>query len=146
MSETELDSDNTSRIAAHAAGRPGYALTLAMGDGGEAIKLAHGFLSSIKKGSDISRIANAVSGKAADEKWAVFKETLINSIADAAQIGAVGKQIRGPLAGCAVADLVDALDLVQTLLARGEGLNLDRGQLIKAIFYDLTQSLRPRAA
>ena len=133
--------EEAARIAAHAGGRPGYAMTLAAGEGAEAIKLAQGFIAAARKGDEVSRIAGSLSGKAADAKWEIFREALMQNLSDAARAGAGGTELEGPLAGAAPAAILSAWEQLTNLAGRGEALNLDRGQLINAMAYDLRAAL-----
>ena len=133
--------EEAKNIAAQAGGRPGYALTLAAGDGGEAISLAHSFLGAARKGGDISQIARALSGKDGDAKWEVFRDTILQSLSDAARAGACGASVEGPLADSQPPAVLIAWEQLNTLTGRGEALNLDRGQLITAMAYDLRAAL-----
>jgi len=128
-------------IAAHAGGRPGYALTLAAGEGGAAIKLAHQFLSAARQRGDIAKIAGALSGKAGDGRWSIFRNVVLENLSDAARAGASGEALEGPLAGAAPQALLEAWEQLTALVNRGEALNLDRSQLIGAMAHDLRLSL-----
>ncbi len=136
--------EEAQRIAAHAGGRPGYALTLAAGAGADAITLANKFLVSARKGGDLTKIASSLAGKAGDEKWAIFRETIMQSLCDAARASATGQTLEGPLTGAEPSALIVAWENLSTLAGRGEALNLDRAQLVTAMGYDLHAALASR--
>ena len=138
------DRETAMRIADHAGGRPGYALTLAAGDGGEAITLAQRFVEAAKNGNDVSKIAGALTGKAGEAKWAIFKEALVQSLSDAARARARNAELEGPLAGTEASNILSAWEAISSLAGRGEALNVDRGQLISAIAYDMCAALTAR--
>lgn len=140
-SEKLASGDNARTIAAHAEGRPGYALTLAAGDGAEAIALADRFIAEARRAGDIARLATALTGKAGDARWEIFRTVVIRNLADAVRASARGQAIAGPLEGAAPEALLNAYEQVSSLAGRGEGLNLDRAQLIAAMAYDLRQAL-----
>ncbi len=142
LEQEELaEGSNAAQIAAHASGRPGYALSLAAGDGAEAISLAARFLSEARGAGDISRIAQALAGKAGDEKWEIFRTIVIRDLSDAARAAAGGREVEGPLQGLTPAAILNAYEQLSSLAVRGEGLNLDRIQLITAMAYDLRRAL-----
>ncbi len=132
-------------IAAHARGRPGYALTLAAGGGVEAIDLAQQFLRTAASHGDTTKFTAALTGKAGDARWDIFKEAIVDMLSDAAREAAGGAA--GPLFQAATQDaLVTAWEETARLITRGEALNLDRAQLIHAIAHDLRDSLGAKAA
>ncbi len=143
--EEGVASEDAHNIAAHARGRPGYALMLAAGEGGEAIKLAQGYLQAAQKGGDLSRIIAGVSGKAGDARWPVFRDTVITSLSDASRTAAMQGEAHG-FANAGAGDLLEAWQAVSALVGRGEALNLDRGQLLEAAAFDLRLALKQRAA
>ncbi len=144
--EAGLGDKDASLIAAHAGGRPGHALLLAESDGAEAITLANAFLAGARKGEDISRVASALTSKAGEARWAIFKEIITRAISDAARNAAAGEAVAKPLNGASVQGLIEAHAVLDGLLGRGEALNLDRGQLIRAVAYDLHAALAADAA
>lgn len=133
------------QIAIYAKGLPGYALTLAAGEGEEAIALARQFLPLARSGGDLSRIVSAVTGKAGDARWPVFRDSIQALLSDAARASAVERPIEG-LEGASAGALLDAWEAVTRLTLRGEALNLDRAQLIEAIAYDVRNALAGRVA
>ncbi|MEM9494553.1 MAG: DNA polymerase III subunit delta' [Pseudomonadota bacterium] len=141
-SENLADGDAASRIAAHAAGRPGYALRLAAGEGASAISLAHQFIGAARKKGDISKVTGALTGKNTDERWAIFCEALTGALADAARAVARGAgEAEGPLSGVDARAIVKGFEAMQALMQRGDALNLDRTQLLGAMAYDLQAAL-----
>jgi len=143
--ETSLEGAQAARIVEAAQGRPGYALSLAAGEGAAAIALADEFL-ALGGGRGGGRgaagpIAAALAGKAGDEKWAIFGETVTSRLAHAARAAARGEQAPAPLAGAAPDALLAAWEQLSELSARGDALNLDRGQLVSAMAHDLRAAL-----
>jgi DNA polymerase III subunit delta' len=139
--EELAEGEEAERIAAHAGGRPGYAMMLAAGEGASAITLADGFVTAARKGGEITRVTSALAGRAGDAKWEIFKATVLQSLSDGARAAACGATLEGPLAGAAPASLLSAHEQLTTLAERGDALNLDRGQLIAAMAYDLRAAL-----
>jgi len=123
--EGAAKNDEAQRIARAAGGRPGYALSLARGDGGEAIEAVEDFWSAARAGGDVAAIAQRLSGKAADGVWPHFRSMLIGRLAAEAKSDAMAK---GLSAG-AIADLRERVD---TLFTRGDAVNLDRTQMVMA--------------
>jgi DNA polymerase III subunit delta' len=128
-------------IAANAGGRPGFALTLAVGEGGEAITLAHAFLQHISEGADISKITRALTGKGDGEKWDIFRDVVIDSLSQTVRALARGEAPPDVFAGKDTAALLTAWERLSTLSSRGDLLNLDRAQLIAAMAHDLRASV-----
>ena len=140
-----IDQQDAQTIAPFARGRPGYALTLAAGDGVEAIELAQRFLQSVMRNSDITPYISGLTGKAGDSRWDIFKGAIVDALCDAARASAMGAD-NALFEGTPPAALVAAWEATASMVSRGEGLNLDRGQLIYAIAYDLRAALSGRAA
>lgn len=137
--------EDAKNIADHARGRPGYALTLAAGEGADAIRLAQAFLNAAQKGGDISKIIAGISGKAGEGRWPVFLDTVLTGLSDAARRAAVQGSAEG-FEGVSAGALLDAWQALSQLSGRGEALNLDRAQLLQAMAYDLKAALKAQAA
>ncbi|MBI1366031.1 MAG: DNA polymerase III subunit delta' [Alphaproteobacteria bacterium] len=146
MDEAGLDERDARAVAAAAHGRPGYALTLAAGEGREAIAAVEAFLSASLGAGDVGRVAAALTGKAAAERWTIFKDRLMERLRDAARAGARGEEGEGALAGMAPATLLVASERLGALLERGDALNLDRRDLILAMGRTLHAAALTRAA
>lgn len=136
-----VDADAIETLVSAARGRPGYALRLAAEDGVEAIRLAERFLTAAAKGDDVAKYAAALTGKGADGRWEIFKSALVETLSDGAR-----KAARGEPALASPATLLTAWEGTTKMIARGEGLNLDRAQLIRAIAHDIRAALRAEAA
>ena len=140
-----VSADDAGNVAAHARGRPGYALQLALGDGGEAIRLAQAFLETAQSSGDLTRIIVGVSGKSEEGRWPVFRDTLLASLSDAARVAAAGADATG-FRGAHAGELLDAWQRLTQLANRGEAVNLDRGQMLVAMAHDLRDSLHRKTA
>lgn len=146
IDEAAVDPNAASAIALAAQGRPGYALTLAAGDGAEAIAAMGEFFDSAAASGDTARAAAAVSGKAATERWDIFKELLLEKLSEAARARARNEQVAGPLAAMPAAALLEAHTSLSSLLLRGEAVNLDRRDLVLAMGRDLHRRMKGLAA
>lgn len=124
-------------IAANAGGRPGHALRLAAGEGAEAIMLAEVFLKNAARNGDIASVTRALTGKNADAKWEIFRSIVIDRLSDAARAAALGQEASAHMKPKRPEALLTAWETLSALCARGEALNLDRGQLIAAMAHDL---------
>lgn len=113
------------RIAAAAGGRPGFALSLALGDGGEAIDAVDEFLAAARAQGDVAPIAQRLAGKAADGVWPHFHSMLVGRLADQAKEDA----FRG---GAMAGAYVSVREKIDALFARGDAVNLDRAQMVMA--------------
>ena len=139
------DPGQAKNIASHARGRPGYALQLAANDGAEAIGLALAFLKAAQSGGALAPIIAGVTGKAGEARWPIFRDTVLASLSDAARTAATDGAAIG-FDGVSAGALLDGWQALTQLAGRGEALNLDRGQMLEAMAYDLRAALRGRAA
>lgn len=117
--------EDAARIARASGGRPGFALSLASGDGAEAIEALDAFHSALKNGKDPSEIAQRLAAKNAEGIWALFASMLIERLASDASDEA---KADGPSAGM----IVDLREHIDALFTRGEAVNLDRTQMVMA--------------
>ena len=141
-----VKADAAKTAASAARGRPGYALQLAAGDGVDAVNLSRQFLKTVAAQGDVSKFASMLSGKAGDARWEIFKDALVNALSDAARAAATGEKGAHFAPAASPAALTAAWEEASRLIAQGEGLNLDRGQLVFALAYDLRDALGGRAA
>jgi len=113
------------RIAAASSGRPGFALSLALGDGKEGIEVLEHFWNAATGQGDIAAIAQRLSGKNADGVWPHFKSMLIRRLAAQASDNAMRE---GEQAG----SFADLYERINVLFTRGDAVNLDRAQMVMA--------------
>ncbi|MHA7872666.1 MAG: hypothetical protein ACX939_09980, partial [Hyphococcus sp.] len=139
--EGVAESDSAISIAANADGRPGYALRLAAGDGADAIKLADAFLARASSHGDIMDIRRALTGRNADEKWTIFRDLINTKLSAAAREQARGAASALDAHASNPEALLRAWESTVRLAARGEALNVDRGELIGAMAHDLRAAL-----
>ena len=141
VSEGLADEDEASRIADHASGRPGYALSLAAQDGAKVLGLADAFLTASRHGKDIGRISASFTARTPAEEWGFFTSSIASQLSDAARAAGRGQVLKGPLADITPGALIKGWEQVTQMVARGDGLNLDRGQIIAAMAFDLRRIL-----
>ena len=123
--ESAAKTSEAIRIAGVAGGRPGFALSLALGDGAEAVETVEEFWAIARAGGDVSAIAQRLAAKSADGVWPLFRAMLVSRLAQAAKDDA--------LTHGAFADrIVDLREEVDTLFTRGDAVNLDRAQMVMA--------------
>ncbi len=134
-------SEDVARIAEASRGRPGYALGLAKGEGGEAVAALEDFLAALTARGSVAQVAQSLTGKAGDARWEVFAPLLLEAVSDAARASAAGDPVSGPFANVAPAQLVAAFEQLSTFLTRGEAVNLDRSQMIGAMHRSLMRAL-----
>lgn len=144
--EAGLSPADAAALARAAQGRPGYALALAAGEGGEAIAAAEEFLQAAARGGDVSSVIGRLTGKAADARWEIFLPLMLESVGEAARHRARGEPARPPFERADPAMLAEAHAALTSLAARGDGLNLDRGQLVAALARTLHRALQASAA
>lgn len=134
-SEAGLAEAEARPIARVARGRPGYALALAAGEGGEAASLADDFLRTVLARRDPLALTAAFAGKAGARKWEIFIEILLQRLSEAARASArTGERALGAFAP---GELVEAHARMTALAARGEALNVDRGQILFGLAREL---------
>ena len=144
--EAGLDQPTARAIAAAARGRPGYALTLAAGEGGEAIAQVERFLADATRTGDTGAVAAALSGKAALSRWEIFQDLVLERVSDAARAHARNTALKGPLGALSAPVLFAAHDRMASLARRGDALNLDRRDLILAMGRALHASMARAAS
>ncbi len=109
------------KIAAAAEGRPGFALRLAAGDGPEAVEAVEAFVAA----RDATDVAQKLAAKSADGVWPIFQELLLRRIDRTARNFAINADERAS----AMARLRETIGV---LFTRGDGVNLDRFQMVLA--------------
>lgn len=125
IGEAGAGQEDATRIANASGGRPGFALSLALGDGGEAIETVDEFWAIARRGGDVSAIGQRLAARNADSVWQYFRAMLVERLArDAAN----DARAQGSAAG-AIADLRERIDAIFT---RGDAVNLDRVQMVMA--------------
>lgn len=144
--ETDLSSEDAARLARASQGRPGYALSLAAGEGREAIAAAGDFLNASMRNGDASSVIGRLTGKAAAERWDLFLPFLLETISEAARRVAKGEKANPPFESASAPALVAAHRELTAFAGRGDALNLDRGQLILAMGRALHRTAKARAA
>ncbi len=143
--EARATREAAQRFAAASGGRPGLALTLAMGEGGAAMEAVDAFLAAAAKGADAGAVAAALTGKAGDARWEIFRRMAVERLAHAARAAAMGEGADPAFPVASAGTLGEAYRQLTELFDKGEGLNADRGQLILAAGRTLSRTLRERA-
>ena len=144
--ERAADGDDAKAIAAASNGRPGYALELAAGEGGEAIAALDEFYKAAFGNSNVSVVVQSLTGKAGDQRWKIFKSLLLEAIVNSARSAAVEEENHTQMSAIPVQDLAALSHDVNTFLIRGEALNLDRAQMIHTILRKVRSSYSSKAA
>ncbi|MGE0408008.1 MAG: DNA polymerase III subunit delta' [Amphiplicatus sp.] len=144
--EAGADPETAGALARAARGRPGYALTLAAGEGEEAVAAAGEFFSKAVASGDVGAVAASLAGKAALGRWEIFQELVLEQLSDAARAQARGRTPSGPLAALSAPVLFDAHQRLAALLRRGEAVNIDRRDLVLAMGRGLHAFARDAAA
>jgi DNA polymerase-3 subunit delta' len=142
--EAGVSREEAARIAAVSAGRPGFALTLATGEGGEAITAVDSFMESATKNGDATAALAALSGKAGDARWEIFRYLTVDRIAQAARAAAAGEAGDRRFDGAGPAALSEAYHQIAELFGRGDALNADRSQMVLAAGRLLKRALAGR--
>ena len=109
-------------------GRPGYALSLANSSGMEAVSLVDAFLKANTGHGDIMGVIQKISLKSANDIWPIFKTQLISRISSEIKLQAIASD--KSLSAGDIEPLIDAYEKIIDLLARGDAINIDRGQMM----------------
>ncbi len=123
--EGAASAEQAQKYALAAGGRPGYALSLARGEGAFAIDALEEFWSAAIEGSDVGGVAQKFSGRNSDGVFDYFRSMLSARLAAEAVAHA---RAADPRAGA----FLDLKDFVDPMFSRGEAVNLDRGQMLLA--------------
>lgn len=121
--EGAADPTDAQRIAAVSGGRPGFALSLARGDGADAIGAVDEFWRLAWNGEDLTPLSQRLTGKSADGAWPLFQLMLLSRVAATAREKAMADD-------SSAASIVDLGERIAAIFGRGDALNLDRVQLI----------------
>lgn len=139
--EAGASAEEASRFAAASGGRPGFALTLASGEGGEAIAAVEAFFASASRGAEASTAAGALTGKAGEARWEIFRHLTVDRVARAARSAAMGEKGLGAAQPKA---LGEAYHQMSELFGRADALNADRAQVVLAAGRLLARALSER--
>lgn len=126
VAEGGADDEAAARAIARAAGgRPGFALSLAVGEGATAISAVDDFFSAVESGRDVAPVAQRIAAKDSEGAWPHFHGMLIDRIAERARAAALsGDQ--------GASRLVELRERIDSLFGRGDAVNLDRFQMVLA--------------
>lgn len=138
VAEGAADRIGAGAIAAKAGGRPGFALSLAQGEGAHAITLADEFWTAASAGRDVTAIAQKLTLKNADAVWSNFSAMLVGRLAEEARERALGGD------GAAAA-IVELRTEINSLFVRGDAVNLDRMQMAMAAGRSIAAALAARS-
>ncbi len=113
------------KLAEAAGGRPGFALSLALGDGADAVEAVESFWEATTSGKDVGSIAQRLAAKDADGAFRHFQSLLTARIAQQAKSLALAADSRSQ-------KFVDLREAIDRLFTRGEAVNLDKVQIVLA--------------
>ena len=140
------DGAEAASIAAVARGRPGYALELAAGEGGEAIAALEEFYKAAFGNGNSAVLVQSLTGKAGDQRWGIFKSLLLEAISNAARSVATEEDNHTQMSAIPIEGLAALSQDLSAFLTRGEALNLDRAQMIRTILRKVQSSYSSKAA
>lgn len=136
----------SAEATAFIAGRPGFALTLAQEGGAQGVKIARDFLSAVAAGRDTSRFVGALTARGSENIWSVFTEALNFFLMSETRRVAIGRDSQLGANISSAHSLHRAWTTQSALISRGEGLNLDKGQILFALSHDLQDIFRSTGA
>ena len=123
--------DAAQKLASVAGGSPGVALSLAVGNGTDAMPLVEDFLSRVARRKSVQAIAQKLAPVANISLWASFRDILLQSLSSAARAKAAGEGGEPQSLAHVPADrLVTAWTVFRDLANAGDALNTDRTQTI----------------
>lgn len=125
--------DKALALAEAAAGRPGFALQLAAGEGADALAAAESFIKGSLDGRGLAALADRMALKSAEPMWESFKAILLRQLSTAATAIASGEPLPQQLAvfhGRSPARIAAAWEEISNLIARSEALNTNRTQIV----------------
>ena len=88
--------EEAQKLASLSSGRPGFALSLAVGDGAAAIALVEDFLSRVAAHKGVHELAQKLSPVAAAPLWQTFRDILLQYLTETARAGASGGNCCSP--------------------------------------------------
>nr|GGH96059.1 DNA polymerase III subunit delta' [Aquisalinus luteolus] len=133
--ETEgaASGDKALALAQAAAGRPGFALQLAAGEGADALAAAVSFIKGSLDGRGLAALADRMALKSAEPMWDSFKAILLRQLSTAATALATGEPLPQQLSafqGRSPGKIAEAWEEISNLIARAEALNTNRTQIV----------------
>ena len=140
LEDDGVAADEARNIAQAAQGRPGYAKRLVATGGIDAISMAESFVKAAVARRDTHHFSSQLTGKAGDARWEIFKDAVVDNLSASARRAALGAAEK-EFDSVTPDRWISAWEDASTLIARGEALNLDRQQLIRALAYDLRMTL-----
>lgn len=144
--ETGLGKRDALGVAAAAHGLPGYALSLAAGEGAEAVGAAEKFIRLAAAGDDVSALAAKFAGRQGAALFEPFARIVLDEISAAARASAAGEAPNKALANAHPLALTGAHGEISALFARGDAVNVDRAQMLFAAARILRTALTAEAA
>ncbi len=142
VDELDMSVQDATSIAAHAHGRPGFALMLAAEDGVEAVSLSDQFFVETLSHGNIMSVADKFSGKAKDAALRKFTQFVQSSLSDSARAIAAGQTaVNADLAGYTPPQLLKAWSDVSDLTDRGLGLHMDKRHLVVSMSQTIRAAL-----
>lgn len=126
--EADIDENTAMTLAAASRGRPGFALSLASQDGAVAADAAAGFIQR-SVANDIERVVQKLTGRGRDAQWAMFQVLITDNLNELLRDRARATNADRSK----IQRLMLMRDDVLSLLQRGDGVNLDRGQILFAM-------------
>jgi len=144
--ERAAEGSEAAAIAAVARGRPGYALELAAGEGGEAIAALDEFYKTAFGNGNSGVLIQSLTGKAGEQRWGIFKSLLLEAVTSAARSSAAEEENHSQMSAISIQDLARLSQELNTFLIRSEAVNLDRAQMIHTLLRKVKSAYLNKAA
>jgi DNA polymerase III subunit delta' len=122
--------DEAMGLAKASNGRPGYALRLAVGDGGRAIALIDDFLAGVKDRPLLHKVQNVLVRKENETLWRSFSNLLLQNLEQEIRKAGAFENDGRKFAHASMDDMLQTYENSRDLLGRGTALNADRGHMI----------------
>ena len=132
--EGYCDPDESADLAMASNGRPGYAVRLAVGEGGRALSLIEDFIAGLTERPRLFKVAEIVSARKEDQLWRTFHPLLLETLqTEMCAKAAMDKQIMRHFPHASVPQMLSAYQQARDLLDQGNSLNADRGHLVMGL-------------
>ncbi len=124
------ETDEALSLAKASNGRPGYALRLAIGDGGRAISLIDDFLAGVRDRPLLHKVQNILVRKENETLWRSFSNLLLHHLEQEIRKAGAFESEGRKFSHASMDEMLQTYENARDLLGRGTALNADRGHMI----------------
>ena len=136
-----LTDTDAGQIATIAQGRPGRAVTLAAGEGREAIDRAHKILTTAhRKGNIVSELRDVLA--VSDDLWSETRHVILDQLSQAIRRVGRGEAPSAPFSNASLGDMLSVYDDILSLSRRADRLHADKLHAGLSFLYEQRALLR----